>query len=317
MLRRTASFSFSLSLALVGACGDDDLQQIPNELPTADAGDAPAAFIGEVLTFDGSASSDPDGFIKHWAWDLGDGQVVEGESVLHIYNQPGLYTVELTVTDDRGATATDTLAISVAASSPPVAVIDAEITAEVGGNLRLDGTGSYDVDGSIATWDWDLGNGETRAGSIADVSYAAPGTYSVKLTVTDDEGLTGEVFHQVTITEPVLPATLDGTWQWSLVDPNQYNLGGTCGTFQDSMLQVSVTEPAISIVEQAGAISVDYSGTIDMNTMSFETVHSGLLSEQFIRGTFTSMTTFEGEYAIDVAFGDPCATRQVIGVKVQ
>lgn len=58
--------------------------------------------------FDGSTSSDPDGTIAAYAWSFGDGANVEGAEVTHRYAKKGTYTVTLTVTDDKGATATKT-----------------------------------------------------------------------------------------------------------------------------------------------------------------------------------------------------------------
>lgn len=210
--RRLRSLGGPLVLGLaLAACADDDLDVIENVPPVAEAAAVPGGLVGEVLTFDGSASSDADGVIKAWQWTFGDGTTAEGEVVSHIFNTAGDYTAELTVLDDGGAAAADQVSFTVASQSPPVAIIEAELAAEVGANLRLDGSGSYDPDGTIALYDWDLGDGATRAGSLVDYAFTAAGTYAVKLTVTDDDGLTDEVLHQVTITEPEVPPTLDGT----------------------------------------------------------------------------------------------------------
>jgi len=88
---------------------------IPNELPTADAGDDLTANVGEELTLNGSMSSDPDGSIVFWVWrSLSDPQkpiIAEGEYATvkaHGYAQE---LVELTVTDNKGGSATDTMKI--------------------------------------------------------------------------------------------------------------------------------------------------------------------------------------------------------------
>ena len=60
--------------------------------------------VGELIEFDGSASSDPDGTIASYAWDFGDGSTGTGATPTHAYLQAGTFTVALTVTDNQGAT---------------------------------------------------------------------------------------------------------------------------------------------------------------------------------------------------------------------
>src|SRR3712207_7552897 len=56
--------------------------------------------------FRSTASADPDGRVTGHAWDFGDGRTGTGVTASHTYAAAGTYTVRLTVTDDRGATAT-------------------------------------------------------------------------------------------------------------------------------------------------------------------------------------------------------------------
>ena len=72
----------------------------PNEPPAASF---EASCVDLTCEFDGSSSSDPDGEIVEYAWDLGDGTSASGEIVSHDYTAAGTYTVTLTVTDDDGA----------------------------------------------------------------------------------------------------------------------------------------------------------------------------------------------------------------------
>ena len=58
-------------------------------------------------------SSDLDGQIVAWQWDLGDGTATADAAFSHVYTAPGTYTVTLRVTDDRGATATATRTITI------------------------------------------------------------------------------------------------------------------------------------------------------------------------------------------------------------
>jgi PKD repeat protein len=100
----------------------------------------------------------------------------------------GTWNVSLTVTDSFGATNTGatTLTISI---NLPVAVIDASTdTAEAGQDIVFDATGSYHTHAqhTIITYEWDFGDGGTASGAVVSHSYAGPGTYTVILTVTDD-----------------------------------------------------------------------------------------------------------------------------------
>ena len=74
-----------------------------NMPPIADAGGPYYGNVGEEITFDGSASYDPDGGIESWDWDFGDGATGSGAVVMHVYDWGGLYTVTLCVTDDESA----------------------------------------------------------------------------------------------------------------------------------------------------------------------------------------------------------------------
>ncbi len=94
--------------------GPDGDAAPPNAAPVAvataspESGDAPLD-----VSLDGSGSSDPDGSVAAHAWDFGDGESTTGASVTHTFSDPGTYTVTLTVTDDVGATASDTVTVTV------------------------------------------------------------------------------------------------------------------------------------------------------------------------------------------------------------
>jgi hypothetical protein len=84
-----------------------------NAPPVAQAGPDRNAILGELLAFDGSASSDPGGSIASYVWDFGDGVTAADPAPAHSYSAAGTFTVTLTVTDDDGATASDTAVVTV------------------------------------------------------------------------------------------------------------------------------------------------------------------------------------------------------------
>jgi hypothetical protein len=74
----------------------------------------PDVSVGEAIKFYGSGSWDEDGEIAGYAWEFGDETPpAEGETVGHSYSDVGVYAVTLTVTDDRGATASATTEVTV------------------------------------------------------------------------------------------------------------------------------------------------------------------------------------------------------------
>ena len=89
----------------------------PNQLPVARAS---VTCPDLSCTFDGTASSDPDGHVVSYAWDFGDGLTDTGATPSHTYAQEGTYSYTLTVTDNRGGTDQTTGSIKVTdpATSP-------------------------------------------------------------------------------------------------------------------------------------------------------------------------------------------------------
>ena len=75
--------------------------------------DATAVKPGQEIIFDGSGSSDADGYLIDFQWDLGDGSTDLGDTITHSYAEPGLYLVTLRVTDDAGAVSDATVEVTV------------------------------------------------------------------------------------------------------------------------------------------------------------------------------------------------------------
>ena len=79
----------------------------PTVLPVADAGGPYLVQVDYSVDLDGSASYHPDGTIVSYDWGFGDNTTGSGVTVSHTYTAVGIYDVELTVTDDRGAQSSD------------------------------------------------------------------------------------------------------------------------------------------------------------------------------------------------------------------
>lgn len=163
------------------------------------------------------ASSDQDGTIVSRVWDFGDGSPTSTEvNPSHTYPAGGRYTVRLVVTDDRGATDESTAGVDVRQPPPPNQPPTAAFTSSCSGlTCSFNGTGSSDPDGSVVNWSWSFGDGNTAGGPSPSHTYGSGGTYSVTLTVTDDDGATGSTSGQVTVSAPPpsnQPPTADFSW---------------------------------------------------------------------------------------------------------
>ncbi len=171
----------------------------PNQAPTAVIGTPVVS--QRTVNVSGSGSTDPDGTITGYAWEFGDGATATGSTASRTYAADGTYTVRLTVTDDDGDTGTTTRQVTVAATPPPnqapTAVIGTPVVSQR--TVNVSGSGSTDPDGTITGYAWEFGDGATATGSTASRTYAADGTYTVRLTVTDDDGDTGTTTRQVTV----------------------------------------------------------------------------------------------------------------------
>ncbi len=89
-----------------------------------------------------------------------------------------------------------------AANSAPVARLGREYKALQGGTVDFNSDGSTDIDGSIASYAWDFGDGNSSSDVNPSHSYAAFGQYTAQLTVTDDDGATHTSASPVLIGRP-------------------------------------------------------------------------------------------------------------------
>ncbi len=141
-----------------------------------------------TISFDGSASIADSGSIASYEWDFGDGTTASGPRPTHSYATSGTYPVTLQVRNDQGAVdqAADELTIN---NELPVAQLSGPSGGEVGQLLSFSAVGSSDLNGTVAGWLWDFGDGSSL-GSTPNIThaYAIPGTYTVRLTVFDNEG---------------------------------------------------------------------------------------------------------------------------------
>lgn len=156
------------------------------------------ACSGGGCMFDASGSYDPDGTVKDYFWEFGDGTTGYGPKPTHSYATAGTFTVRLTVSDHSGlysGTATRIENVTVL-NTPPVASSTSTCN---GLTCSFNASASSDADGTIASYAWSFGDGTTGSGAAVSHSYATAGTYTITLTVTDNAGGIGTRVQSVSV----------------------------------------------------------------------------------------------------------------------
>ncbi|HEX3018948.1 MAG TPA: PKD domain-containing protein, partial [Chitinispirillaceae bacterium] len=186
---------------------------------------------GAIVNFEGSfTASGPHTYSYHW--DFGDGSAEDSSlTTSHTYADDGVYTVNLTVTNEEGDFGNDTLLVTVNNAIP---VIDSGSDLEVTAGDPVSFKGNFSDSGWLDTHtaEWNFGEGTVEAGSVSEeneypdstgtvsgsFSYFEAGEYTVTLNVADDDGGIGQ--DQLTVT--VRPIEAEVTF-----DPKTFNLNST------------------------------------------------------------------------------------------
>lgn len=266
-----------------------DLGQAPQAELTASPLDAA---IGEAVHFDAGDSTDPDGTIEAYAWDLdgdGDFEIDTGliPEIDYEYSEEGDFNAAVRVTDNSGLFDIDAVCINVGLlNQRPVAILTANPTfANPPYTVSLDGSQSYDPDGSIVRYEWDLdGDGifELDGGATATLSWLieTQGDHRIKLRVTDNAGAQGSTWILCSSNQgPVakiaasptsgncpFTVTLDGSasfdsdgnvasWEWDLFDDGkpESSGGGQPGSWQFSMIWSGPVKVRLNLTDDMGA----------------------------------------------------------------
>ncbi len=164
---------------------------------------------GVPVSFAGSASDPNSGATDSYSWNFGDGAGSTSQNPTHTYTRPGNYSVQLTVTDNYGASSTVTHSLTISHVAPSAAFTISPGSAPSGQGVTFDGSSSTDPDpgGSIQAYSWSFGDGSAGSGQTVSHTFAGSGTYTVTLVVTDNAGVTNSATHSVTITNRPPAAT--------------------------------------------------------------------------------------------------------------
>jgi large repetitive protein len=171
-----------------------------------------------TVDFDASSSTDSDGTIAQYDWDMNNDGIFEiedgGPTQTYVFHVAGKPTVAVRVHDDDGAT--DNAATSVDINNPPTAVLSARYSlpapqpptqpdaakgsslVQVIYSLVWDASNSFDTDGTIVQYDWDTDNNGSferiDSDSTITLDYTARGVYTVGVRVIDNLGAIGVTY---------------------------------------------------------------------------------------------------------------------------
>jgi PKD repeat protein len=180
-----------------GGGGGGEENPLENIFPVADAsaGEPYEGYVNQPMTFDGSKSHDPDGHLISWDWSFGDGTSNTGETTTHTYTQAGIYTVVLTVKDNRSATDTDqtTAVVTIPNIAPTTPNITGPNTGQKNTSYDYQVT-STDADNDTIKYifTWDDGETTTTAFFASGVTvtqahtWSAAGRYEISVTANDN-----------------------------------------------------------------------------------------------------------------------------------
>jgi hypothetical protein len=283
---------------------------------------------GTQVSFDASGSSDPDGSIASYEWDFqNDGTVdATGAPGTHTFPSAGDYTVELTVTDDDGATDSTTQTVTVRAANTAPTASDDTATVDAGQSVTVDVlSNDGDSDGSLDPSSVQVTSGPSSGSTAVDpstgeVTYTHDGSDgtsdSFTYSVADDDGATSnEATVSVTIDQPALPVT-SGLVTHLEADRGVSTSGGAVTGWADQSgtgIDLTASGDPTTITAPTGetAISLDGDGDKLVRTSDLAGLPSGSGDRTMIVVTkYDSAQAYAG-----AAFGDG-ATNQAFGLVV-
>lgn len=171
------------------------------DAPVADAGIDKECYTGDKVNFDASGSTASVGSsIVKYEWDFeNDGVIdVEGEKTSYTYQQKGVQTCRLRVTDSIAEVDEDTCLVNVLNKAPTAEFTYFPTDPTVQDEVNLVDASS-DSDGHITSWLWDFGGGATSTLQSTTFTFNQKGSHEVTLTVTDNDEAQASITHTIVV----------------------------------------------------------------------------------------------------------------------
>jgi PKD repeat protein len=183
---------------------------------------------GEAVTFDASASFDPDQYALTFFWDFGDGLTAHTRSpvIQHNYYDAGHHEVRLTVRDGLGAHAQHTLSLNVEQNllgAPVAAFSISPDRLDQSGTISFDASASHDPSGGSLQYLWEFG--DTAKGEGQQVEHVYPsGIFTASLTVINEQGLRSVASRLIEVLPAALPNSISINFSAGdvTIDPSEY-----------------------------------------------------------------------------------------------
>ena len=148
--------------------------------------------VGDEISFDGSRSYTYDDLISEYRWyDMTTYETFSYDSGFTTSSlSPGNHELLLEVTDQHGISQNHYFTVTV--KSPPTALAGDDYATFSGATVSFDGSNSYDLGGVITSYSWMEGGVELSTSATFSKTDLSLGLHTIKLTVTDDHGMTGQ-----------------------------------------------------------------------------------------------------------------------------
>lgn len=172
------TYTVQLISSSSSGCTDTITKSITvNELPLAGFLVLPASCVNTIVHFADQSQGGGTGTISQRSWDFGDGGTSTAVNPNHVYSDPGIYEVTLTVTNNFGCTDVQATNIIIA-PKPNASFTYSASSTEVSFTNTTNFNGAHS-----SSWDFDDGSTSTLDNPVH--TYASPGTYLVCLTTYD------------------------------------------------------------------------------------------------------------------------------------
>lgn len=265
-----------------GSTSDTAIITVNNLPPTVELGNSRTSIEGAPFNLT-ATEADPgtaDVLTRHWTIQFPDGSIVDGGTLPTVSLIPpdnGIYTVFITLSDDDGGSASDSVVITVN-NVPPTVNLGAPTAVFTGAtfdlNLTVSDPGQDTISKLLVTW----GDGNTstlNAAGIVQHSYVTLGAYTISVTATDEDGTYPAVTRAILITpRPTLTGTtltINGTPQADtvLVTANGGALDVSINGLLTSYNYADVAQVAANL--SGGDDAMTYTGPVPTGTVDLGT----------------------------------------------